>query len=129
VPVTVEIDIQGISIDINKWSIRRDSKEEKSFISLIINGVKNLDTSSIVAKEDLENIIQQLAAIFEHAWQSNSKLKHITKHSKEWWNSECTDSLNRYRASGDIQYWKEFKANMYSVLGHSHSMAANPKAR
>jgi len=74
-----------------------------------------LDTSSIVAKEDLKNIIQQLAAIFEHTWQSNSKLKHITKHSKEWWNSECTDSLNRYRVLGDIQYWKEFKANMYSA--------------
>ena len=65
--VTMEIGIQGISIDINKWSIRRDSKEEKNFISSIINGVKNLDTSNIVTKEDLENAVQQLAAIFEHA--------------------------------------------------------------
>jgi len=63
----MEIGIQGISIDINKWSIRRDSKEEKNFISSIINGVKNLDTSNIVTKEDLENAVQQLAAIFEHA--------------------------------------------------------------
>jgi len=64
--VTVEIGIQGISININKWSIRKDSKEEKNFISSIITGIKNLDTSSIVTKEDLENAVQQLAAIFEH---------------------------------------------------------------
>jgi len=64
--VTVEIGIQGISININKWSIRRDSKEEKNFSS-IITSIKNLDTSSIVTKKDLENAIQQLAAIFEHA--------------------------------------------------------------
>jgi len=62
----VEIGIQGISININKWSIRKDSKEEKNFISSIITGIKNLDTSSIVTKEDLENAVQQLAAIFEH---------------------------------------------------------------
>lgn len=64
--MTVEIGIQGISININKWSIRKDSKEEKNFISSIITGIKNLDTSSIVTKEDLENAVQQLAAIFEH---------------------------------------------------------------
>jgi len=84
VPLTIEIGIKDINIDINKWSVRKDSKEEKSFITSIINSVKNLDTASIETKEDLENSVQQLAVTFEHAWYTHSKLKHIMKYSKEW---------------------------------------------
>ena len=80
----------------NRWSIKKDSEEEKNFISSIITGVKNLDTSNIGTKDGLENSIQQLKTTFDHAWINNSKLKRITKHSKEWWNTECSDSLNRY---------------------------------
>lgn len=81
--ITVEIGIHSLNVDINEWSIRKDSEEEKNFISLIIDGVKNLDMSNIEMKEDLENSIWQLAVIFEHVWINNSKLKHITKYSKE----------------------------------------------
>jgi len=84
VPLIIEVGIKDINIDINKWSIRKDSKEEKSFITSIINSVKNLDTASIETKEDLENSVQQLAVTFEHAWHTHSKLKHIMKYSKEW---------------------------------------------
>jgi len=104
VPLTIEVGIKDTNIDINIWSIRKDSKEEKSFIISIINNVKNLDTSSIEIKEDLENSVQLLAATFEHAWSSHSKLKCVTKYSKEWWNPDCTDSLNRYWTLGELQY-------------------------
>ena len=112
VPITVEVDIHGTNIDINRWSIKKDSEEEKNFISSIIMGVKNLDTSNIGTKDGLENSVLQLKTTFDHAWINNSKLKRITKHSKGWWNMECSDSLNRYRTSGDIQHWKEFKTNV-----------------
>ena len=112
VPLTIEVGIRNINIDMNIWSIRRDSEEEKDYITSITNGVYNLNTSSITTKEELEDYVQQLAIIFENAWRSHSKLKWVTKHSKEWWNQDCTDCLNRYRVSGDIQYWKEFKANV-----------------
>ena len=80
----------------NRWSIKKDSEEEKNFISSIITGVKNLDTSNIGTKDSLENSVQQLKTTFDYAWINNLKLKRITKHSKEWWNMECSDSLNRY---------------------------------
>jgi len=67
VPITIEIGIHSINVNINKWSIRKDSKEEKNFISSIIDSVKNLDMSNIETKENLENSVQQLAAIFEYA--------------------------------------------------------------
>jgi len=113
--LTIEVGIRSINIDINIWSIRKNSKEEKDFIILIANGVSNWNTSNIATKEELEDAVQQLAIIFENAWRSHSKLKRVTKHSKEWWNQDCTDSLNRYRVSGDIQYWKEFKANVHAA--------------
>ena len=111
VPITVEVGIHSTNIDINRWSIKKDSEEKKNFISSIITDVKNLDMSNIGTKDGLENSVQ-LKTTFDHAWINNSKLKRITKHSKEWWNTECSDSLNRYQTSGDIQHWKEFKTNV-----------------
>jgi len=113
VPITVEVGIHGTNIDINRWSIKKDSEEEKNFISSIITDVKNLDMLNIRTKDGLENSVQQLKTTFDHAWINNLKLKRITKHSKEWWNMECSDSLNRYQTSGNIQHWKEFKTNVY----------------
>jgi len=76
------------------WSIKKDSKKKKDFITSITNGVSNWNTSSIIAEEELEDIIWQLAIIFENTWRSHSKLKRVTKYSKEWWNQDYTDSLN-----------------------------------
>ena len=75
VPLTIEVGIRNINININNWSIRKDSKEEKDFISSITNRVSNWNTSSIATEEELEEAIQQLAIIFENAWKSYSKLK------------------------------------------------------
>jgi len=75
VPLTIEVGIRNINIDMNIWSIRRDSEEEKDYITSITNGVYNLNTSSITTKEELEDYVQQLAIIFENAWRSHSKLK------------------------------------------------------
>jgi len=66
---------------------------------------------NITLKENLEAVAQQLAGIFNKAWYSQAKKKRITKHSKEWWNHECTESLNRYHNTGDIEHWWEFKSS------------------
>jgi len=56
-------------------------------------------------------IVQRLASIFNKAWYSQAKKKYITKHTKEWWNHACTESLNRYCNTGNIEHWQEFKSN------------------
>ena len=61
-----------------------------------MNSIKQLDITDIMSKEDLQTIVLQLATTFENAWSQYSKLKYITKHFKEWWNQEYTNSLNRY---------------------------------
>ena len=79
----IEIGIGEINTDINIWSIKKNSKEEKDFITFLVQGVQNLDTSAIRSKANLETLVQQLADIFKNAWNTHSKQKHITKHSKE----------------------------------------------
>jgi len=78
----IEIGIGETNTDINIWSIKKDSKEEKNFITSLVRGVQSLDTSAIRSKANLKILIQQLAFVFENAWSTHSKQKHITKHSK-----------------------------------------------
>jgi len=42
-----------------------------------------LNTVNINSKETLENIVQQIFTIFDNVWHTHSKMKQITKHSKE----------------------------------------------
>jgi len=111
VPLIIEVSINETNIDNSFWSISKDSEEEKNFIKAITDNILALDTSNITSKENLETIVQRLASTFNEAWYSQAKKKCITKHSKEWWNYECTESLNRYRNTGDIEHWREFKSN------------------
>jgi len=83
VPLIIEIGIREVNTDINIWSIKKDSEEEKEFISLLVQGVQSLDTSLIRSQVNLEFSVQQLANVFENAWNTHSKQKRITKHSKE----------------------------------------------
>ena len=84
VPLIIKIGIGEINTDINIWSIKKDSKEEKDFITSLVWEVQSLNTSAIRNKANLKTLVQQLANIFENAWSTYSKQKCITKHSKEW---------------------------------------------
>jgi len=61
VPLIIEVGIREINTDINIWSIKKDSKEEKDFITSLVQGVQSLDTSAIRSKANLETLVQQLA--------------------------------------------------------------------
>jgi len=58
VPLIIKIGIKEINININIWTISKDSKKKKNFISLITNGIITLNTANINLKETLENIVQ-----------------------------------------------------------------------
>jgi len=56
VPLIIEIGIRKVNTNINIWSIKKDNKEEKEFISSLIQGVQSLDTSPIRSQANLESI-------------------------------------------------------------------------
>jgi len=115
VPLIIEIGIGEVNTDINIWSIKKDSKKEKEFISSLVQGIQSLDKSAIRSQVNLKASIQQLVNVFENTWNTHSKQKHITKHSNEWWNQDCTDGLNKYHKSGNLKHWKEFKSVVRTV--------------
>ena len=57
VPLIIEVGIGEINTNVNIWSIKKDSEEEKNFITPLIHGVKNLNTSAIRSKENLKNLV------------------------------------------------------------------------
>jgi len=79
----IEIGIREINTNINIWSIKKNSEEEKDFITSLVRGIQSLDTSAIRNKANLKTLVQQLADIFENMWNTHSKQKRITKHFKE----------------------------------------------
>ena len=66
VPLIIEIGISKINTDIHIWSIKKDSKEEKDFITSLVQEVQSLNTSAIRSKANLENLVQQLVFVFEN---------------------------------------------------------------
>ena len=42
-------------------------------------------------------------------WFKHSKLVNITKYLNLWWNEKCQISLETYRNSRQLDYWKNFK--------------------
>ena len=73
IPLIIEIGIGEINTDINIWSIKKNSKEEKNFITSLVRGVQSLDTSAIRSKANLETLVQQLASVFENTQSTHSK--------------------------------------------------------
>jgi len=93
----------------SKLSIPPKSDQEIAFIEEIVSNFKNLDTSDIGDMEKLECIVHQLRAIIDQAWTKNAKKSKISKHSKQWWIEECSQSLNNYRMTRSLNNWKSFK--------------------
>jgi len=65
VPLIIEVGIKKVNIDITIQSIKKNSNDTKKFIKSLINSIEQLNTTDITSKEDLQNIVLQLATTFE----------------------------------------------------------------
>ena len=87
-PLTVSIPIAEENINLSKFSIVKNSKEEASFIKDVSSIIKNLDISDLSDIDKLENVVNTLASNTKCTWGKNLKLVNITRHSKSWWTKE-----------------------------------------
>jgi len=57
----------------------------------------------------LKSSIQTIAHTTKSLWAQYSKTINITKHSKSWWNLNCSRDLEKYRSSKCIEDWRQFR--------------------
>ena len=108
-PLTITIPIAEEFIASSKLSIPKGSKEEITFVKEASAIIRNLDTSNLTDNVKLENLVNLCRSRIDWAWEKNAKHIRIMKHSKQWWNKEYNQVLNKYRTTRSIEDWKSFK--------------------
>ena len=83
-PLLVTIAIEEENIKSFKFSIAKNSEEEKKFIKDILFTIKNIDISDLFNLSKIEDVTNSFASKVKSAWKSNAKQVRITKHSKSW---------------------------------------------
>ena len=106
--LTIMISISEEVIITHKNNIKKNSDKETQFLEDIVNIFKNLNISSLTDIHTLENIVNELTINVKEAWNRNTKPTNITKHSKSWWDNNCSRELKKYRISKSLEDWKSF---------------------
>ena len=108
-PLSVTIPIVDETINTLRLLIQQNSEQETAFIKEVISVFKNLNTLNISNKECLKNMVNNLNSLINQVWNKNAKQMRIIRHFKQWWNNECKQAINEYRASRSLKSWKKFK--------------------
>ena len=108
-PLTIMVPITEEFITLSKLSILKESEEEVAFIKEASAIIRNLDTSNLTDNVKLENLVNLFGSRIDWAWKKNAKCIRIMKHSKQWWNKEYNQALNKYRVTRSFKDWKSFK--------------------
>ena len=107
--LTVSIPIAEENINSSRLSIPKNSEEKTTFFKEITFIIKNLNTSNLLDCNKLEDIVNLLKSKIDQAWVKNAKQIRIMKHSKQWWNEEYSQALDKYRTIRSLENWKVFK--------------------
>ena len=111
-PITVSIPIAEENIVTSKFSIVKNSKEKENFIKDVSYIIKNINISDLSDSNKLEDATNSLTSSLENLWRMNSKQVNIMRHSKSWWNEECSLVLSNYRSTRSLDNWKLFKSKV-----------------
>ena len=108
-PLMITISIIEEHIQTKKQTIVKDSKKERIFVKELIEAIKDIDTNDLSNVDCFNKVILDFVSLMERIWIKNSKIINITKHSKSWWNVNCSRDLEKYRLTKHIKDWKQFK--------------------
>jgi len=81
-PLTITIPIVEESVNLTKNSIIKDSEEEASFIKDVTTSIRNLNMSNLSDITSLDRVVSDFTNTIKSAWEKNSKIINIMKHSK-----------------------------------------------
>ena len=108
-PLTISIPITEENIILFRLLIPKNSKEKAAFVKEATIIIKSLNISNLTYCDKLEDIVNIFESKIKQACTKNTKQMRITKHSKQWWNEECGQVLDKYRMTESFEFWKTFK--------------------
>ena len=108
-PLTISTLFKDLHIHNRKQTIAKSSAEGKVFIKDLINNILSINTSILTDIKLLENAVNSFITTIERAWEKNSKIVNISKHSKSWWDMNCSRDLENQRSIRSLADWKQFK--------------------
>src|SRR6202171_835956 len=108
-PLVIDVPAPGSEVLVTRWSLKRDSDEEVVYLAAVLEGFSPLLEWQGDLGESIEEVTSAISAVLLKAWSDHAKESRITKHSKEWWNLDCSSALDVYRASRSLEDWKEYR--------------------
>jgi len=100
--LTISILIKKQHIYNRKYSIAKGSAEEKAFIKDMIKDFTTINTSNLMDIKSLKIAINSFILAINKAWEKNSKIVSISRHSKSWLDINCSRNLEKYRLSRSL---------------------------
>jgi hypothetical protein len=93
----------------HRKTLPKDSNKEATFLHDVCEGFRDLKDlpSSNIAK--LDSLSSTLHAHIVSAFEDNAKLSSIMRHSKLWWNKDCSESLATYWTQRTKDNWYVFR--------------------
>jgi len=82
-PWTVNISIDKEFIQEKYWIIIKNSEQKENFIVDLIEALEKLDTTMILDKDVLENIVQEYIRLSESIWYKYLRIIKITRQTKD----------------------------------------------
>jgi len=73
VPLTITVTIEEEYIITSKFFLSKNSEEEEKFIKEVTCVFKSLDTTNLLDRESLEQVVNLLTASIEQAWNANAR--------------------------------------------------------
>jgi len=113
--LTITIPISDECINTCKNTIQKNSVEEEQFVNNTISAIKNLNILNLLDILLLEKAVNNFAKNVNDVWNKNTKLTNIMKHSKSWWDNNCSRNLEKYRSLKSLEDWKSFYKTVKNI--------------
>ncbi|EKM74982.1 hypothetical protein AGABI1DRAFT_95230 [Agaricus bisporus var. burnettii JB137-S8] len=113
----IQITIPFSKDNVVYYVTKLDPENEEDYEGEIGDKLVNLaeECKSLNSREELVEVVEEVARIFEKAWSNWTEEVKISGKGKNWWNKECTQAFNNLRdeqnsrGKKDIEKYSEFR--------------------
>ncbi|RXW14340.1 hypothetical protein EST38_g11511, partial [Candolleomyces aberdarensis] len=110
IPLSATIQLRHMVPKIKGRTLKPFSDEEKEFVADIVLDMGDLLNYHPTSVNEVEFMTSAIADAFSTAWLKHSSEYTVGPNSKEYWNNECTRTLEEYRRVMSVENHKAFRS-------------------